>query len=147
MATHPRTSTLAGFGTALVLTLAAFALVEMRYFVRQTTFILIGALGVLQILVHFRYFLQLRLRAESRDRILTLAFAAVVAVLMAIGTLWIIADLKRRMMPGHQGGEEQAAHLILRFSPITPAGVPVTAAFARLCTRVGHGQPSGRGRI
>jgi cytochrome o ubiquinol oxidase subunit IV len=101
MAIHPRTSTLAGFGTALVLTLAAFALVEMRYFVRQTTFILIGALGVLQILVHFRYFLQLRLRVKSRDRILTLAFAAVVGVLMAIGTLWIIADLKRRMMPGH----------------------------------------------
>jgi heme/copper-type cytochrome/quinol oxidase subunit 4 len=46
-------------------------------------------------------FLHLRLRAESRDRILTLAFAAVVGVLMAIGTLWIIADLKRRMMPGH----------------------------------------------
>jgi cytochrome o ubiquinol oxidase subunit IV len=101
MATHPRTSTLAGFGTALVLTLAAFILVEMRYFVRQTTLVLIGALGVLQVLVHFRYFLHLRLRAESRDRILTLVFAAVVGVLMVIGTLWIIADLKRRMMPGH----------------------------------------------
>jgi cytochrome o ubiquinol oxidase subunit IV len=101
MATHPRTSTLAGFGTALVLTLAAFTLVEMRYFVRQTTLVLIGALGVLQVLVHFRYFLHLRLRAESRDRILTLVFAAVVGVLMVIGTLWIIADLKWRMMPGH----------------------------------------------
>jgi cytochrome o ubiquinol oxidase operon protein cyoD len=101
MATHPRNSTLVAFGTALVLTLAAFALVEMRYFARQTTVILIGSLGVLQVFVHFRYFLQLRLRAEARDRILTLAFAAVVGLLMAIGTLWIIADLKRRMMPEH----------------------------------------------
>jgi hypothetical protein len=65
----------------------------------MATLVLIGALGVLQVLVHFRYFLQLRLRAESRDRIFTLTFAAVVGVLMAIGTLWIIADLKRNYLP------------------------------------------------
>jgi hypothetical protein len=33
-----------------------------------------------------------------------------------------------KWITANQGGEGQAAHLILWFSPITPAGVPVTAA-------------------
>jgi heme/copper-type cytochrome/quinol oxidase subunit 4 len=37
----------------------------------------------------------------THDRIITLPLTAIVSVLTAIGTLWIIADLKRRMMLGH----------------------------------------------
>jgi cytochrome o ubiquinol oxidase subunit IV len=88
----------AGLAASLVLTAAAFALVQTHLFSRQITLQLIGALAVLQILIHFRYFLHLRFRREERERVIALAFAILVALIMTVGTLWIMSDLKHRMM-------------------------------------------------
>ena len=55
-------------------------------------------LGLAQVLVHFRYFLHVDLRAPSRDKLQLIVFSAIIVLLMVGGTLVILADLRARMM-------------------------------------------------
>jgi cytochrome o ubiquinol oxidase operon protein cyoD len=90
---------LRGLCLALLLTLTAFALIQFKLFERRTTLLIIALVGTLQLIVHCRYFLGLRLDSKSRDRLLTLAFASVILTVMVASSLWILNDLKMRMMP------------------------------------------------
>ena len=87
-----------GYALALALTCAAFALVHWRWFGVGTTLALIFGLGLVQMLVHFRFFLHLGLEARSRDRLWLVLFSAVVISLMVAGTLVILFNLRGRMM-------------------------------------------------
>lgn len=88
---------LTGFTLALILTSLAFGVVSSEIFSRTATLQVIGAAAVVQILVHLRYFLHLRLRATSPQRILALVFATVLVLIMIGGSLWIMLDLHYRM--------------------------------------------------
>lgn len=89
---------LVGFVLAVLLTLVPFALVARGALPLLPTLVLIAILGVVQMAVHLHFFLHLDLSAERRDNLLTLAFAAVIIVIMVGGTIWILFDLHYRMM-------------------------------------------------
>jgi cytochrome o ubiquinol oxidase operon protein cyoD len=89
---------LLGFVAALVLTVTAFAVVYRPRLLGHQTLGAIFALGLIQAIVHFRYFLHVKLTRSSRDDLLLLSFTSVIIALMVAGTLVMLANLRMRMM-------------------------------------------------
>ena len=87
-----------GFGLALALTAVPFALTATKALDLTSTLVIVAVLAIIQVLVHLRYFLHVDFKSSPRENILALAFAAILIVLMAGGTLWIMFDLHYRMM-------------------------------------------------
>ncbi|MGH7075649.1 MAG: cytochrome o ubiquinol oxidase subunit IV [Stellaceae bacterium] len=86
---------------ALALTLVAFALVNWGVMARRALLITIGAFALIQMIVHFRFFLHIGFRRKREDLLLIL-FSALVLFIMVAGTIWIMASLAARMsMPMH----------------------------------------------
>ena len=91
-----------GLALALLLTLAAFALVRWQPWERGTVLVVIGVLALVQMVVHFRFFLHIGLRRKREDLLLIL-FSAVLLIVMVAGTIWIMSNLALRMaLPGVQ---------------------------------------------
>ncbi|MEP7184998.1 MAG: cytochrome C oxidase subunit IV family protein [Rhodanobacter sp.] len=85
-----------GVGLALVLTVVPFALVHWLHLPRLPVLTAIGALALVQILVHFRFFLHIGFR-HNREDLQLLLFSALLLVIMLAGTIWIMASLALRM--------------------------------------------------
>ncbi|MBL8894549.1 MAG: cytochrome o ubiquinol oxidase subunit IV [Rhizobiales bacterium] len=88
-----------GFVLAVILTAVPFVLVSFRLVSATTTLVVIAILALIQVLVHLRYFLHLDFKDTPRENLVTLAFTAVLIVIMIGGSLWIMVDLNARMMP------------------------------------------------
>ena len=89
---------LTGFVLALVLTIIPFGLVMLKLLPEVPALALIAALAAVQMVVHLHYFLHLNLNASERSNLLSLAFAAVIILIMVGGTVWIMFNLHYRMM-------------------------------------------------
>jgi cytochrome o ubiquinol oxidase subunit IV len=89
---------LAGFVLALVLTIIPFGLVMLKLLPEAPALAVVAALAALQMAVHLHYFLHLNLGASERGNLLSLAFAAIIILIMVGGTVWIMFDLHYRMM-------------------------------------------------
>ncbi len=89
---------LVGFALAVVLTAIPFGLVFAKALPFGMLFPLIVVLAVVQMLVHLRYFLHLGLRSSPWEVRLSGGLAAIMILIMALGTLWVMTDLDIRMM-------------------------------------------------
>jgi cytochrome o ubiquinol oxidase operon protein cyoD len=92
------TSYVIGYALALILTAGAFALVQARVFTAAMTFGMILALALVQMIVHFRFFLHISLKKSSRHDLQLILFAGLIIALMVSGTLVILFNLRGRMM-------------------------------------------------
>ncbi|MGY6275448.1 cytochrome o ubiquinol oxidase subunit IV [Methylomonas sp. MgM2] len=113
---------LIGFALALGLTVLAFALVGARtgfvlelfryaipalpdngkLFAESPRWIVltgIFVLAVLQVGVHLHYFLHLDFSRKQRLLLHTLLFSLLIVFILVCGTLWIMHDLNRQMLP------------------------------------------------
>lgn len=88
---------LIGVVLALVLTVIPFGVVASRALPPKQIFVVIGAAAIVQIVVHLRFFLHLELKPSSPNQRITLCFA-VVLLMLAGGTLWIMFNLHDRTM-------------------------------------------------
>lgn len=88
----------AGYASALLLTLAAFGLVYFRLLRAEPTFAVVLGLGLTQMLVHFRCFLHIDLRRSARADLMLLLFSSLIVGLMVGGTLVVLFNLYHRMM-------------------------------------------------
>ncbi len=95
---HGLRSYLTGFALALILTLIPFGLVATDMLSNTPILVVIAIAAIVQIMVHLRYFLHLDLTTTPRERILAIAFTAILIFIMVGGTLWIMLDLHNRMM-------------------------------------------------
>ena len=86
-----------GYVLALILTAGAFSLTTVAALSRGQALLAIGALAIVQTLVHLRYFLHISRKSAPIESILSLLFALVLLVLMIGGSLWIMTDLDGRM--------------------------------------------------
>ena len=94
-----RRSYLIGYALAMVLTLAAFGIVAWPDLAsRQVALWSIGALAVVQIVVHVRFFLHVGWR-QKREDLQLLLFSTLLLTLMVGGTIWIMLNLHGRMAP------------------------------------------------
>ena len=93
-----------GLVLALMLTVLAFALVWLERLGRQETLFVIGALALVQVAVHCRFFLHLDLSRQKREDLLLILFSGLLLLIMIGGTIWIMWSLYARMasdmMPG-----------------------------------------------
>ena len=88
---------LIGFALTLALTLAAFGLTLWGGLSWMTTLITVGILGLVQMVAHLRYFLHIDLSRQKREDLQLILFSVLLLAIMAIGTVWIMANLATRM--------------------------------------------------
>ena len=97
-----------GISLALLLTLLPFALVYWGAMRGLSLLGVIGALALVQLVVHFRFFLHIDWR-QKRDDLLLILFSTLLMVVMVAGTIWIMASLAMRMkLPEQSGGSPLA---------------------------------------
>ena len=89
---------MAGYGVALLLTLAAFGTVYFRLLAGRAAFFAVLGIGFMQTLVHFRCFLHIDLQRSARADLMLLLFSSLIVALMAGGTLVVLFNLQHRMM-------------------------------------------------
>jgi cytochrome o ubiquinol oxidase operon protein cyoD len=85
-----------GIALALMLTLAPFALVHWAAMPGLSLLSVIGAFALVQMVVHFRFFLHIGFWQKREDLQLIL-FSTLLLVIMVAGTIWIMASLAMRM--------------------------------------------------
>ncbi len=91
-------SYLIGFVLAVVLTVIPFAIVMTGGFPRGFAIAAIAVLGVLQILVHLKFFLHMDNSSENRWNVSAFAFTVLVIAIIVAGSLWILYNMNRHMM-------------------------------------------------
>ena len=87
-----------GYGLALVLTIAAFALVRWHWTSPSITLGIVFGLALVQMVVHFRCFLHVTLHGPARDDLQLILFSTLIVILMVAGTLVLLFNLRMRMM-------------------------------------------------
>jgi cytochrome o ubiquinol oxidase subunit IV len=87
-----------GITLGLALTLVPFALVAWANASRSALLWTIGAFALAQIVVHFRFFLHIDMSAQKREDLQLILFSTLLLVLMCGGTIWIMYNLRMRMM-------------------------------------------------
>ena len=86
-----------GFSLALMMTVLPFAMVQWNLDIpRVPLLVVIGAFALLQMLVHFRFFLHIGFR-QKREDLQLLLFSALLLTIVVAGTIWIMASLAQRM--------------------------------------------------
>lgn len=92
---HELAAYISGVVLALILTLVPFAVVHWRVMPRPSVYYLLGALALVQMVVHFRFFLHIDLRQRREDLQLIL-FSTVLLIIIVGGTIWIMVNLATR---------------------------------------------------
>lgn len=91
-----RRSYVYGAAIALALTLLAFAILRWKMLPPGALVGAIGILAIAQMIVHFRFFLHIRLKRNRSDLHLV-AFTGLILLIMVAGTVWIMSSLAVRM--------------------------------------------------
>ena len=87
-----------GYGLSLLLTCVAFGLVWQHVLSGHAALFVVLGLALVQMLVHFRCFLHIDLRRNSRPDLQLLLFSSMIVALMVGGTLVVLFNLHHRMM-------------------------------------------------
>ncbi|WP_371169338.1 cytochrome o ubiquinol oxidase subunit IV [Aliiroseovarius sp. 2305UL8-7] len=88
---------LIGFVLAIVLTAASFFVALGTSLGAGTALILIGILGLVQLVVHLRFFLHIDSSKQKREDLDLILFTSLVALIIILGTVWILGNLHERM--------------------------------------------------
>lgn len=91
-------SYLIGFVLSVILTVIPFAMVMNGTAPHSTILATVVILAVVQIVVHFVYFLHLNGSSEERWNLVALLFTILVIAIVVIGSLWIMYNLNLNMM-------------------------------------------------
>ncbi len=87
-----------GISLALILTFAPFALVYWSPISRFWLLIAIFVFAFIQVIVHFRFFLHIDPPKQNTNDLQLILFSSFIILLMAGGTIWVVANLAIRMM-------------------------------------------------
>jgi cytochrome o ubiquinol oxidase subunit IV len=87
-----------GLVLSVGMTILSFGAVISGLLPRYWAIVTIIVLAVAQIIVHLRIFLHIDLTKQRREDLQLLLFSLLLLGIMALGTLWIMADLQQRMI-------------------------------------------------
>ena len=85
-----------GYGLAIPLTLLPFGLVRWLALPQHGLYLAIGICALLQIIVHFRFFLHINPPRQNVDDLHLIAFSGLLLFFMITGTIWILTSLAVR---------------------------------------------------
>ncbi|KFE34969.1 cytochrome o ubiquinol oxidase subunit IV [Thioclava atlantica] len=89
-----------GFALSIVLTLLGVVLAGGGIFSTGLAWSIVGILAVAQLVIQFWAFMHLDLSKEARPDLYLVLFTFLLIILMAAGTVWVLADLASRMGMG-----------------------------------------------
>ncbi|MBD8065823.1 cytochrome C oxidase subunit IV family protein [Devosia sp. PTR5] len=92
-----RRSYFIGFAACAAWTALAFGAVILRLD-QITALWIIGVSALAQVVLQFRYFLHIDFSRQKREDLQLILFSALLLAIMVGGTVWILADLDKRMM-------------------------------------------------
>jgi len=95
-------SYLIGLGFAVLLTVVSFYIARTTLVWEPSIPVAIAVLAVAQMGVHLVFFLRITTGPDNFNNIMALAFGVLIVVLLLAGSLWIMANLNRNMMPMDQ---------------------------------------------
>ena len=87
-----------GLILSLLLTLAAFGLIEKRVLSDTHLYIALAALAITQLFVQSLCFLRLNASAEGRWNLMPFIFSILIIAILVSGTLWIMYNCNYYMM-------------------------------------------------
>ncbi|KFA98722.1 cytochrome o ubiquinol oxidase subunit IV [Vibrio sp. ER1A] len=88
-----------GFCAALVLTVVPFYLVWAQSLPASTTYSVLFACAIVQVFVHFKYFLHMEAKtSDGQWNLVSLLFTIVVVFILIAGSLWIMYNMNMNMM-------------------------------------------------
>jgi len=96
-----------GLGFSIVLTVAAFLLAGSHLVYPPAIPVALIVLAIAQMGVHLVFFLHITTGPDNTNNVLALAFGIMVVFLIVIGSIWIMDNLNRNMMPMEQPMEMQ----------------------------------------
>ena len=85
-----------GYGLAILLTLLPFGLVDWSVLSAHGLYPAIGVCALVQVIVHFRFFLHIDPPRQNVDDLHLLLFSGLLLFFMIAGTIWILASLAER---------------------------------------------------
>lgn len=87
-----------GFVASLILTVIPFVLAGIEILPKGATYGVFVICAIIQVLVHFSYFLHMEARTEQgRWNLLSLVFSAIVVLIVIVGSIWIMWNLNINM--------------------------------------------------
>lgn len=90
---------LKGFKLSIILTVIPFFLASFEFLTREASIILVVVCAVIQVLVHFGYFLHMRHKdPETGWNKVSLVFTAIVVFIIVAGSIWIMWNMNHNMM-------------------------------------------------
>ena len=92
-----RASYLVGYVLAVLLTVAAFLAVTEGRLSGGHALLVVAILGLIQLLVHLRYFLHIDLGGQKREDLQLILFSSLLLAIMVGGTVWIMGNLAMHM--------------------------------------------------
>lgn len=88
-----------GFVISLVLTLAAYFIIDRDWLTGNKAVFAVVALGFAQAIFQFIYFLNLGRETKPRYNLLVFSFMVGVLAILVWGSIWIMNNLNYNMMP------------------------------------------------
>ena len=99
-----------GFISCLILTGISFFLVSTNMFEERTLTYTIAALAVVQATFQLVFFLHLGQEAKPRFETFIFLFMLLILLIIVIGSLWVMNDLNKRVMPHMQHNTKETIH-------------------------------------
>ena len=90
---------LVGLGLAALMTIASFWAAQTHLIYGPGIPVAIVVLAIAQMGIHLVFFLHITTAPDNTNNVLALAFGILVACLVIFGSLWIMANLNRNMLP------------------------------------------------
>ncbi|HTX04627.1 MAG TPA: cytochrome C oxidase subunit IV family protein [Steroidobacteraceae bacterium] len=88
-----------GYGLAILLTLLPFGLVKWAVLPEYGLYLAIGVCALVQVIVHFRFFLHIDPPRQNVDDLHLILFTGLLLFFMVAGTIWILTSLAERVSP------------------------------------------------
>ncbi|AEO08243.1 cytochrome o ubiquinol oxidase subunit IV [Buchnera aphidicola] len=82
-----------GFLFSFILTIVPFLLVINKIFSSNTNYIICLLCAIIQIFVHFIYFLHLNFSEEKKWNVISLLFVIIIIFIIVFGSTWIMHHL------------------------------------------------------
>ena len=92
-------SYLIGLGLATLLTIASFWAAQTHLIYGPGIPVAIVVLAIAQMGIHLVFFLHITTAPDNTNNVLALAFGILIACLVIFGSLWIVTNLNRNMLP------------------------------------------------
>ncbi|WMC18844.1 MAG: cytochrome o ubiquinol oxidase subunit IV [Enterobacteriaceae bacterium PSpicST2] len=87
-----------GFIIAILLTIIPFILVKFKLLNNKISTFIIIIVSILQIIVHFKFFLHLNTSNQEKFNLIILILTIIIIFILILGTFWIMFNLNKNML-------------------------------------------------